>query len=620
MFWHQCLFPPAPVGLGEFSREVVGLGVIGMRQLGDVTNLRAETLAGLEELSRLAAERGERSLAKNLDEKVERLEKDQFNLVVLGQFKRGKSTLINALVGHPILPMGVVPLTSVITKVRFGACEEVVVRFLDGTARRVDLKDLHLFVTEKENPRNRRGVYEVSVAIPSTFLSQGLVLVDTPGVGSTYEHNTDTALGFLPRADAGLFVVAADPPLSLAERQFLGSVRPFVSKLFFVLNKVDYLTPEETRESLQFTAEQLEQALPSTGVEILPLSAKQGLEARQHGQEDLLKSSGLLALQQRIGHFMSSGKAGVMLLSACETGARACEVLRGGLALERKALQMPVDDLDSRVLQLEDKLHKAEEERADHLYLLDGEEKRLIERIEHDLAQFRLADQPRLEAKVSQFVRENSGITGNKLRKAVEKRLSEAIETTLERFRTEEEDRVDRYFSDLSRRFAERTKSRIAKIQDLVSDMFEVRLEGFEPVQGLTASGQLWFLVNPPETFFPTVDPLTLSAFLPGRRGVTIIERELRKKVKEELERNCGRLLGYFRQRIDDSLRPMRRGISDSTEEIIGTIRTALTRAQDFRRGARGRAEPVLRQLDSFSSKIVATGQRFAKLKEQLTS
>ncbi len=589
-----------------------------MEQPADVTGLKGDTVAGLREISRIAMERGEPVLSGHLDDRADRLDQDQFNLVVLGQFKRGKSTLINALIGAPVLPMGVVPLTSVVTKVRFGADEEAVVRFLDGTSRQIDLEDLHRFVTEKENPKNRLGVDEVSVAVPSTFLSRGLVLVDTPGVGSTYQHNTDTALRFLPRADAGLLVVAADPPLSLAEREFLGSVRPFVAKLFFVLNKVDYLTPEETRESLQFTAEQLKEALQSTNIEVLPISAKQGLEAKQHGREDLLESSGLFALQRRIGQFMSTGKTGTMLLSACQTGAHACELLLGGLALEKKALQMPVDDLDSRVVRLEDELEKAEAEQRDDLYLLDGEEKRLIELVENDLAEFRATEQPRLEGRVSHLIREHADLTGARLRKAVEKRLFEEVEATLERFRPEEEGRVDGYFSDLSERFAERTRARIARIQGLVSDIFEVRMGGFEAVQGLTASGHLWFLVNPPEVFFPSIDPLTLSAFLPGRRGAAMIERELKKKVAEEIERNSGRLLGYFRQRIADSLRPMKLDISESTGEIIGTIRTSVKRAQEYRRAARGKAEPVIRQLESLADETAAARNRFSELKERI--
>ncbi|MHB0886503.1 MAG: dynamin family protein [Bacillota bacterium] len=591
-----------------------------MEQPADLTGLKRDTVAGLRDVSRLAMERGERALSGHLDDRADRLDQDQFNLVVLGQFKRGKSTLINALVGHPVLPMGVVPLTSVVTKVRFGLSQEAVVRFLDGTSRRVVLEDLHRFVTEKENPKNRLRVDEVSVVVPSAFLSRGLVLVDTPGVGSTYEHNTDTALRFLPRADAGLFVVAADPPLSLAEREFLGSVRPFVAKLFFVLNKVDYLTPEETHESLQFTAEQLREALQSTDIEVLPVSAKQGIEAKQQGREDLLESSGLSALQRRIGWFIASGKTGAMLLSAGQTGAHACEVVLGGLSLEKRALQMTLDDLVSRVARLEDELQKAEAEQRDDLYLLDGEEKRLVERIENDLVEFRASEQPRLEVRVREIFREHADLTGTKLRKAVEKRLFEEVEATLERFRPEEEGRVDRYFSDLSERFAERAKARMARIQGLVSDIFEVRMGGFEAVRGLTACGHLWFLVNPPEVFFPTIDPLTLSAFLPGRRGAGMLEREFRKKVAEELERNCGRLLGYFRQRIADSVRLMRLDVSESTDEFIGTIRASIKRAQDYQRAAKGQAEPAIHQLESLTEKAAVARSRFIDLKERLTT
>ena len=143
---------------------------------------------------------------------------------------------------------------------------------------------------------------------------------------------------------------------------------------------------------------------------------------------------------------------------------------------------------------------------------------------------------------------------------------------------------------------------------------------GFEAVRGLTASAQLWFLVNPPEVFFPTIDPLTLSAFLSGRRAAAILEREFKKKVAEELERNCGRLLGYFRQRIADSMRPMRLDISESTDEFIGTIRASIKRAQDYQRAAKGKAEPAIHQLESLTRKAAVARSRFIDLKEQFTT
>lgn len=125
-----------------------------------------------------------------------------FNLVVAGQFKRGKSSVINALLDHSLLPVGAVPLTSVVTILCHGATPAATVHFLDGKARAVPTGQLADYVTERGNPGNAKGVREVIVAFPSEWLAGGTRLVDTPGIGSVDQHNTDVALRYLPQVDA----------------------------------------------------------------------------------------------------------------------------------------------------------------------------------------------------------------------------------------------------------------------------------------------------------------------------------------------------------------------------------------------------------------------------------
>jgi tRNA U34 5-carboxymethylaminomethyl modifying GTPase MnmE/TrmE len=189
-----------------------------------------------------------------LSEVRAKLEHEAFNLVILGQFKRGKSTFINALLGEPILPTAIVPLTSVVTILRYGPKLRVEVHYVDDRRQEVDLYELPAHITEKGNPRNKKGVKEVTVFYPSEYLKAGVRIIDTPGAGSVYSHNTDVAYAYLPHVDAAIFVVSADPPLSNSEHQFLKDVRSFVDKLFFVLNKIDQVSNDDRIESLEFTA------------------------------------------------------------------------------------------------------------------------------------------------------------------------------------------------------------------------------------------------------------------------------------------------------------------------------------------------------------------------------
>ncbi len=168
-------------------------------------------------------------IAGRLVELYDRLAEGRFHLAVLRQFKRGKSTLLNALLGGEILPTAVVPLTAIPTFIRHGEKRLTRVYFQQrNDPRQVEAKTpeqlrdfLTDYVTETGNLNNELGVSLVEVFHPSPLLSVGTVLIDTPGIGSTFRHNTEATLNFLPQCDAALFLVPADPPITQVELEDL---------------------------------------------------------------------------------------------------------------------------------------------------------------------------------------------------------------------------------------------------------------------------------------------------------------------------------------------------------------------------------------------------------------
>jgi predicted GTPase len=148
-----------------------------------------------------------------------RLATERFQLAVLGQFKRGKSMLLNALLRGDVLPVGVVPVTAIPTFLESGVIPRICVTY---SSQKVDAfkinewdslrEHLTTFVTEERNPGNKLGIARVDVQMPSELLEHGVVLIDTPGVGSIFRHNSVAAVAVLPECDAALFVLSADPP------------------------------------------------------------------------------------------------------------------------------------------------------------------------------------------------------------------------------------------------------------------------------------------------------------------------------------------------------------------------------------------------------------------------
>jgi GTPase SAR1 family protein len=216
------------------------------------------TLEAIDELLVLAQTVLRPSARHHLEEAKIRLAEGRFNLVLLGEFKRGKSTLANALVGKPLLPADVVPLTSAVAVLRYGPAERLLVRFQGGREEDHAVDRLADFVTEPANPSNRLGVELTVVETPNDLLSAGLQVVDTPGIGSIYGHNTETAREFLPQVDAALFVLTADQPLSESERELVHDALERVPRVFFAVNKIDNLAPTDRAAAVRFIRDGLE--------------------------------------------------------------------------------------------------------------------------------------------------------------------------------------------------------------------------------------------------------------------------------------------------------------------------------------------------------------------------
>ncbi|MDR2728791.1 MAG: dynamin family protein, partial [Chitinispirillales bacterium] len=242
-----------------------------------------------------------------------RLSKGRLHFAVLGQFNRGKSTFINALLGMKTLPSSVLPLTSVPTIIEYGTKQSCTIRFLNGKEDLV-VKDcgerientLRQFVAEENNPQNRFGVKDAVVTCDSPLLNNGTVLIDTPGFGSTHLHNTQTTLDLLAECDAALFLLSADPPMTQTEMDFLRQVKTHVPRLFFALNKVDLLTEDGLEEVDTFIKKILNRELGlNDEVTLFHTSARVAAQAAvQDLKDENWAKSGIEEIKKTVQSFM----------------------------------------------------------------------------------------------------------------------------------------------------------------------------------------------------------------------------------------------------------------------------------------------------------------------------
>ena len=202
---------------------------------------------------------------------------DEISVAVLGRFKAGKSSFLNDFLGRNVLPVGVVPVTAVVTEIRYGARDEARVHRHDGHDFEVPLDQIGLYISEKENPENVRQVDLITVELPELRRFRGLKFVDTPGLESALSHNTQTSLDWLPNVGLALVAVSVDPPLSQRDIDLLKSLYQYTPKVGVLLTKADLLSAPELEEVVEYVRAQLARNFAGTP-RVFPYSTKAGYE------------------------------------------------------------------------------------------------------------------------------------------------------------------------------------------------------------------------------------------------------------------------------------------------------------------------------------------------------
>jgi predicted GTPase len=225
--------------------------------------------AVLNRLAELATEFEAEHIASTARSIAEKVSEGRFYVACIGQFKRGKSTLLNALIGYSVLPTAVVPVTAVPTIIRHGDQLAARVRFQNAAWTDIPVSAVEDYVSEGKNPENAKGVAGVEIFVPSPLLATGMCLVDTPGIGSVFAGNTAATQAFIPHIDAAIVVIGTDPPLSGDELKLVEAISQEIHDLVFVLNKADRADAEERSAALEFSRRGHRNSPETTGIQNL---------------------------------------------------------------------------------------------------------------------------------------------------------------------------------------------------------------------------------------------------------------------------------------------------------------------------------------------------------------
>jgi GTP-binding protein EngB required for normal cell division len=252
----------------------------------------------LMRLFHVASALGAAGVADESFELADRVADGRFFCAVLGQQKRGKSTFLNALLGEPVLPAGVAPITSAITVILHGKKRSARVRLVDGNVLPIAPAKLKEYATQAENPGNTRQVALIELFWPSPLLATGLCLVDTPGLGSIHTSSAEMTRQLVPQVDAAVMLLGADPPISDAELELAEQLARQDTQLLFALGKADRAALSDLSEAREVTARALGQRLGRAEVRLHEISATERLQGEPTRDWSPLEDE-LTALAQR---------------------------------------------------------------------------------------------------------------------------------------------------------------------------------------------------------------------------------------------------------------------------------------------------------------------------------
>lgn len=530
---------------------------------------RASALRELIEIARAA---GLPELADAIRQIEAALERGALTVAVLGQFKRGKSTLLNVIAGRELLPSGPLPVTSVPIAIRQGP-GEARITFPGRSSMTIPLDEIGKYVTQRQNPGNRLGVGGVEVGVPLPEWAREVTFVDTPGIGSVIDENTAASRALLPEVDAAIFVFSSDPPLTDNERSFLADAAKYATKFFFVLNKTDLLTASELEEMRSYTETLLRDRCGFSSPRIFPVSAREALRRLAPGASTGPDLTGVPPFLQELRRYLVTDRFRAVDEVRRHRVVQYVRRLKEVIELSLHASRLSEEEFSQKSWAMEQGLAEFELQRRAADALLDDAVRAAFEDRDRRLKEFYEAETPRLTRTMQGFVREMDGHSGAQVARGFDERFRAVLSPLVATLRAERAREMSTALRASFRQYEGRLRRSLEAFDGTASDLFDVRLTPI--VADVAFSDALRYSSAVEPLFEGTVLGQTFL-ILPG----AILRRSLRSRlariVDEELDAQCGRIRNDMTERTARSVEEFRHHTRSQFEADVGALRGAL--------------------------------------------
>ncbi len=260
--------------------------------------VRKKTLAVASSLAETAAAFGLADPGDTLEQYTKKLAANTYEVLVVGEAKRGKSTFVNALIGRDLLPTDVDIATSQVFRICPAEREGYCLRFEDDSRQEIGAADLALYgsqvVADADGvPRLDQIIRWIEVDVPARFLPANVRVLDTPGLGALYAAHAQITHRFVPHADAVIFVLDSQAPIGEPEIQIVTALLEVTRSIFFIQTKIDLFRREIWQEIQKRNEEILKLRFGDrlSDPRVWPISSINLRKAAQTGDDDYLMVS-----------------------------------------------------------------------------------------------------------------------------------------------------------------------------------------------------------------------------------------------------------------------------------------------------------------------------------------
>lgn len=356
-----------------------------MQKFHDYLNLRAELSADLDTLSVHLLELGGKSHSKQLQLIKSRLLRDDFRILICGEFKRGKSCLVNAMLGDKILPMKVAPCTAVVTEVTYGPEPIVEIHPIEGEVYTAPIESLMSHIAIPKEGKNQ--IHKVQLQYPLDLCKNAVTLIDSPGLNEHWER-TEISLEQIAQADALVMVLSCEMALSRSEIDFIRTHlgdRNF--GLFFIWNRFDAIRGDH--DEIAALDSRSKAKLNPYGAEIYCMSAREALIARRTNDASLLDTSGLMPFMNGLEHFLANSRGQTKLKQPIASLIHITNYALNTLHPRKEhLLKAPLEDLQAEEERARPRLEALERRRLQASSRVQRSAIDLVEKFKYEVAQF----------------------------------------------------------------------------------------------------------------------------------------------------------------------------------------------------------------------------------------